>query len=712
MDFDVDPCDDFYQYACGNWENNMIAPEFVDFYTPKERLRLKAMTQVYDFINPFGNFNSEMINFNFMIYIRNFFDTCRDFSNKREKFRNFFHKSRIFLSYKLCINPVLFKYLHVEIDEPIDTYIKKMRFLYQFKTGHYFTKDLLNTVCPLADNKMIKELDNRLNVLLSLFSESHKIGIDAFFKIGPKLVSNASKEEFVLTINENLGLTLGKTEYYNDDKHFKRYSYMFKVILSRIWKADELWRADEYIKRMWKFEKNLVKFIYKMGNEQLPNHLKTIQNIQTNLSSTFDFYNFLQNVFQKDFDLNTKILFTNDGDFLIRLFKYLNNTNIDDVKEYIAWKFIYKWRTLLKFQTFNVQSTNNDPGLLCFGLAESFFPELIDYLYFETSDRVTWESKRLHIERLSREINKEIINTLRNRYRVFRDLQGFFKRKLGSIKPPIITPLRNRFNIPYLVKLFDTEILDSSDEFDSLLEFLIASTVVRRRKEGDKIKRKNDKDYILEDHYDMPVSTKAEIRYDNNLRRVVISYAALREPYYVESGNAIALLYGGFVWTYTNEILQSLGLFESQRIVDRLTASIRYCIQQYSNFSRYGVNLHGENVWKEALLDHEALKISRSVYKKAISDRKISLKVLPGLNMTSDKMFFLGFAQNFCSYIPEKVFNIWAKSSSTPPMQRVVGTLQNSHYFYSEFKCPKNSGMRPTQFQTDQTGRMLSCVIY
>ena len=55
--------------------------------------------------------------------------------------------------------------------------------------------------------------------------------------------------------------------------------------------------------------------------------------------------------------------------------------------------------------------------------------------------------------------------------------------------------------------------------------------------------------------------------------------------------------------------------------------------------------LNGSSTLRENIADNGGLKISFHAYQAWLNDHGLKDASLPGLNMTQDQMFFLGFAQ-------------------------------------------------------------------
>lgn len=135
--------------------------------------------------------------------------------------------------------------------------------------------------------------------------------------------------------------------------------------------------------------------------------------------------------------------------------------------------------------------------------------------------------------------------------------------------------------------------------------------------------------------------------------------------------------------------------------IDRFIDKSECMIDQYGNYS---IKIHGETVnvngiltLSENIADNGGIKQSFKAYRKWL-DRNGPEYSLPGLNMTHNQLFFLKYAQNWCqSMTPEGALNAIKTWKHTPGKFRVIGTLSNSYDFAQAFNCPKGSRMNPIE---------------
>lgn len=145
----------------------------------------------------------------------------------------------------------------------------------------------------------------------------------------------------------------------------------------------------------------------------------------------------------------------------------------------------------------------------------------------------------------------------------------------------------------------------------------------------------------------------------------------------------------------------SLGLFGNiwtrweTRAFNRRTQCL---VRQYGRYMAPSrpFNLNGRAILTENIADNGGIRLAFTAFKAA----------LPGLpgdpsgigNLTQGQLFFVSYAQNFCEKSTPARDNYLASRSwynYAPNQYRVIGSLSNSTEFAEAFACPKRSPMNP-----------------
>nr|XP_012563406.1 unnamed protein product [Hydra vulgaris] len=118
-------------------------------------------------------------------------------------------------------------------------------------------------------------------------------------------------------------------------------------------------------------------------------------------------------------------------------------------------------------------------------------------------------------------------------------------------------------------------------------------------------------------------------------------------------------------------------------------------VNEYSKFSEAKYNIKGNVTLGENLADNGGLKASFKAYKMWVEKNGEEL-MLPGLGKSNDEVFFIAFAQSWCT---SKLSNVLIDQINTdvhsPEFDRVRGSVKFNKDFAKIFNCPIGSPMNP-----------------
>uniref|UniRef100_A0A182Q8N3 Peptidase M13 N-terminal domain-containing protein n=1 Tax=Anopheles farauti TaxID=69004 RepID=A0A182Q8N3_9DIPT len=202
--------------------------------------------------------------------------------------------------------------------------------------------------------------------------------------------------------------------------------------------------------------------------------------------------------------------------------------------------------------------------------------------------------------------------------------------------------------------------------------------------------------------------------YSRNKNQIMFPAGILQPPFY-HRHLPKAINYGGIGVVIGHELTHGFDdkgrLFDrdgnlyrwwSDRAIEAFHERALCLVQQYSRYTidEVGVQLDGENTQGENIADNGGIKQAFLAYSKwlaAQTDRRVlEAEQLPGLNVTRTQLFFLNFAQIWCGAMrPEATRNKLKTAVHSPGRFRVIGTLSNSEDFAREYHCPVGSFMNP-----------------
>uniref|UniRef100_A0A8D2ZJF1 Endothelin-converting enzyme 1 n=1 Tax=Scophthalmus maximus TaxID=52904 RepID=A0A8D2ZJF1_SCOMX len=118
-------------------------------------------------------------------------------------------------------------------------------------------------------------------------------------------------------------------------------------------------------------------------------------------------------------------------------------------------------------------------------------------------------------------------------------------------------------------------------------------------------------------------------------------------------------------------------------------------VEQYGNYSINQEPLNGRHTLGENIADNGGLKAAYKAYVNWIK-KNGEEATLPALGMTNHQLFFVGFAQVWCAVrTPESSHEGVITDPHSPSRFRVIGTISNSQEFSEHFGCKSDAPMNP-----------------
>ncbi|CAK9819864.1 Nep4 [Anthophora quadrimaculata] len=198
--------------------------------------------------------------------------------------------------------------------------------------------------------------------------------------------------------------------------------------------------------------------------------------------------------------------------------------------------------------------------------------------------------------------------------------------------------------------------------------------------------------------------------YGRSKNRIIFPAGILQPPFYHRYFPR-SLNYGGIGVVIGHEITH--GFDDKGRLFDKdgnlhrwwkdeaiygFHERARCLIDQYSHYtvSEVGMQIDGINTQGENIADNGGIKQAFRAYERWLHANGDADETLPGLNATGKQLFFLNFAQVWCgSMRPEATRNKLKTAVHSPGKFRVIGTLSNSEDFAEVFHCPLGAPMNP-----------------
>ncbi|XP_038864502.1 endothelin-converting enzyme 1-like isoform X4 [Salvelinus namaycush] len=195
--------------------------------------------------------------------------------------------------------------------------------------------------------------------------------------------------------------------------------------------------------------------------------------------------------------------------------------------------------------------------------------------------------------------------------------------------------------------------------------------------------------------------------YNPTKNEMVLPAGILQAPFYSRSWPK-ALNFGGIGFVMGHELTHAfddqgreydkdgnLRSWWKNSSVEAFKKQTQCMVEQYSNYSINKEALNGKHTLGENIADNGGLKAAYKAYVNWIA-KNGEEATLPALGMTNHQLFFVGFAQVWCSVrTPESSHEGIITDPHSPSRFRVIGTISNSHEFSEHFGCKADAPMNP-----------------
>lgn len=249
-------------------------------------------------------------------------------------------------------------------------------------------------------------------------------------------------------------------------------------------------------------------------------------------------------------------------------------------------------------------------------------------------------------------------------------------------------------------KLLDNEFKDvicnQSTYFENELSLDEASTVKELSALGKPV---DDSKWALP-----PIAVNAY--YDMLANKMVFPAAILQSPFYYKR-YPWAMLYGGVGAIMGHELTHGFDVdgrrfdakgderdWWSKETLAAFKRKTECLKRQYSNFTIDGETVDGEHTLSENIADNGGIKQAFRAYKNWISKNGEEQR-LPGMNFTNEQIFFISYARNWCEVFSSQGQDIIMTSEHSPGPWRAKGPVMNFPEFAKAFNCRLGSPMNP-----------------
>ncbi|XP_075972536.1 endothelin-converting enzyme 1-like isoform X2 [Anticarsia gemmatalis] len=660
---DVDPCTDFYEFACGGWIKRNPVPDWATSWDQLARLREQLVSDLRELLE------------------------AKDDDGLPQSVR----KAKSL--YRTCVNT---DKLEVEGIKPIQNVLESLGLP-------------ANPPVEASTNFSWVEVAGRgrrvlaLNVLLSV-----QVAED---------VRNTSRNRVVI---EQVPPGFSERYLLQPEQFSHELEQYHKYIKSMMTIADSTTDAGQFADDIIDFSKKLAKIMTPVEVRRSGTHLFHEVSVQQLIQGStggpaqwkeHDWNRYLELVFANTsvtLHPHTDRVIVMDLPYLQKLSVLLSETKPVIIERFLWWSVFSTMApmTLSAFRELGFEFSRAVFGLQqrtprwksCTANVNSNFGVALSYLYVKR-----------HFDQTSRQKAIEMIEDVRSAFAdAVQELDWMDSttrlKTLNKLKA-----IRNFVGFP--AWLLTHEQLDKHYKHAEVVEGNLFETYLKLtwsavKKSLESLREKPDRNRWV------ATATTVNAFYSATLNSVTFPAGILQPPFY---GNGIeAINYGSIGAIMGHEVTHgfddqgrrydeegNLKQWWSAATLEHYHSKVQCIIDQYSkyhmpqlpNYTVHGFNTQGENI-----ADNGGLRAALNAY--SLFSKRVPLArrdALPGLpDYKPDQLFFLGFAQIWCGNSTVGALKSkMVEGVHSPNKIRVIGTLSNSKEFAEAWQCPTGSPMNP-----------------
>ncbi|OAF72014.1 hypothetical protein A3Q56_00204 [Intoshia linei] len=651
MDKSVDPCDNFYEHACGNFaEDHGIPPNFYRysaFTILTEYNKLLIRKKLLEDNHTYKNKNSSAI-----LYIKSFFEKCTN---------SYKHTNGFYLQFLGNI-------------------------------GGYFS----------FDDRFHQDGINLEHIIATTYNQT---STTHFFSFNV-MISEQNNNEHVINLSS---ITLQFSKYYYNNETVRNI-YAAYIIDSLI----DMGYTNTPFSVLNQTATNIVNIEHQLSNINSFDHIQNPKKTFTrfNLSHLANIIDMLdvKKLFNYVYpNINDNVMFeTHTVPFLKNVNYMLYNVDERSLNDYILWTtftsissfYSEKQRLLKSHYNYQIRGkmTELSRWSTCLTLCSMKMPIAAGAAFVDTtkSQKIIEKTQKM-ISNLKQEFKKRIssFNWISEK------MTEKISAKISSIIPMIYQPdfLNTTAELDYYYKDFN---YDPDDSFlDLFLKIthhnsdLIAQTLILKT---------NKNRWLIG-------SSIVNAYYTGTINRIVLPAGILSAPFFYSDIGINSVNYGAMGMIISHELTHSIDNVGGQynqdgSLINWWDADFtgefnkrKDCIiNHFNDYTIDGVQLNGTNTVSENIADLGGIKLAFQTVKTLKQKSEEDVKLIGFSNATYDQIFFLSFAQIWCHKYPIDAYKIMINHDNhSPPHIRVNAVLRNTNEFSNAFNCKVNSPMNPEQ---------------
>ncbi|XP_077993411.1 endothelin-converting enzyme 2-like isoform X2 [Glandiceps talaboti] len=647
MNENVDPCEDFYQYSCGGWlQNNPI---------PADKSRIGVLDQIDD------------------------------------------------------RNSHLLKSIMEKSTDSVPSEIEKKSLRFYAACMDEERRDEIG-VSPLVDivsgyggwNPSSTDIDDTLAHMIT----NYAIGTLFDFSIG---IDDYDSSRQMLMLDQPMLNLPDRSFYFRDDNDPVVLSYLklMKTVLSEL--GLEQPTLDNVTDAVWQFEVEVAQILVPKSERQdilqLYNKL-TIEELQAS-SPQLDWLHILNVLMAPHVIQRSEEILIYATDYLIDLSILISNSDHRTIHNFMLWQLVAPYSKMTSSKMYDAHSkvinaitgatVAKEQWRICSRTVGSHLDMPVGAMFIRETFGPEQKQKVV-----------EIVDSVKSTFReaLSSHTADWMSQETVEAALDKVDAMGEKIGYPDFIldpeeldKRYDEFVLDESNYFQTVINSLHFDY----RKMINKYQQPVDKqEWLAPPHI-------LNAYYRPSANEMTIMAAMLQSPIFDSEGPE-GLNYARLGFIVAHELIHGFDTHgrlynkygsiapwwsdESTRIFDRRTECVA---EQYSNYEVKGINMKVDgNLTKgENIADLGAIKYAYNAYQSSL-EAMGGEPLLPALDKTNDQVFFIAFAQNWCSNLRERRAKLQLLTDSHSPEQyRVIGTLSQYEEFSHAFNCPLGSPMNP-----------------
>ncbi|PIC48133.1 hypothetical protein B9Z55_007229 [Caenorhabditis nigoni] len=665
MNTSVNPCEDFFEFACGQWNDQHPIPDdmfaFGTFAYAREQVRQQLRVLLEQEVVT----ESESINM-----------------------------ARA--TYRSCMNKT-------QLDE--------------LKTG-----PLIETLTELGEWPLLHESWKKttFNLTNLLVNSRRDYGVDVFFQLYIYADSKNTSRNTLFIDQSTLALGRGTRDYYLNTTLFSSHMTAYRKYLrniAQILKADgNLTRNDADmnadIEKIIDFEIELAKIIVaedeRRNNTRLYNK-RAIRDLYSLLPQV-DWVPFFQSIAPTDlthlFHNDTEIIIC-EIEYLRQISELLEKTDVGLLTNYVLWRVVQSnvrylderfediKQDFLKVMTGQQQSPPRWKD--CAQVPSTVLPLAAGAIYVQAHFQ---ESDKYEALRMITHLSKSFTDLVRKNDWMDEETKKVAIEKANSMINNIGYPDVTN-DIPMLDKQYVGLHISEHDTYYYIMK---KSVVWMQSREFQKLTKPFDK-------HEFDISPAVVNAFYSPEKNAITFPAGILQPPFFSGTFPKAVNYGAIGAVIGHEITHgfddqgsqydkdgNLHNWWSESSLQAFDKRRRCIVEQYGNYTvpKTSFRVNGKLTQGENIADNGGVKEAFQAYQNYVQENGEEPR-LPGLQQYSnEQIFFVSYAHFWCGKKKEAAaMQQVLTDEHSPEVFRVIGVLSNMEAFADVYKCPKNSPVNP-----------------